>query len=74
MQFGNGGRPMSAHMGWLGRNRWHEGRDRLATEGIDLGKLKPKKVWEEREHLYEEALKLKIQTNGYKDQNKLLKT
>jgi len=28
----------------------------------------------EKEHLYEEALKLKIQTNSFKDQNKLLKT
>ena len=47
---------------------------RLITENsnIDISKLKPKRVRGEKEHLYEEALKLKIQTNSYKDQNKLL--
>lgn len=50
--------------------------DRINTESsnIEINKLRPKKVKEEKEQLYEEALKLKIQTNGYKDQNKLLKT
>lgn len=41
---------------------------------IDINKLKPKKVHAEKERLYEDALKLKIQSNSYKSENVKLKT
>lgn len=44
------------------------------ASNIDISKLKPKKVRGEKEHLYEEALTLKISMNQLKDENVKLKT
>ncbi len=49
---------------------------RMITDNskIDINKLKPKRVHAEKERLYEDALKLKIQSNSYKSENVKLKT
>jgi len=41
---------------------------------IDIHKLRPKRVYAEKERLYEDALKLKIQSNQFKSENTKLKT
>lgn len=44
------------------------------SSNIDLQRIKPQKVRAEKEQLYEDALRLKMQTNTYKDENLKLKT
>lgn len=39
-----------------------------------ISKIKPKGGMKEKEHLYEESIKLKIQANSYKEENVKLKT
>ena len=49
---------------------------RMPTEisNIDIKKMKPKRINQEKEKLYEQALKFKIQMNSYKEENIKLRT
>ena len=46
----------------------------IDTKTNEVKRLKPKRVRQEKEKLYEEALEYKIQMNIYKDENLKLKT
>lgn len=79
-------RPMSAsHMGRGGRNGMHEQmigntltaqNSKMGTEvsRIDIKRMKPNKITEEKEKLYEQAIRFKMQMNSFKDENVRLRT
>jgi hypothetical protein len=78
-------RPMSASVAGRGgrnNNEYMVGNtltaqnSKMATEysKIDIKRMKPKRITQEKEKLYEQTLKFKIQMNSFKDENIKLRT
>ena len=83
---GKNKRPMSAsNMGRAGRNGIGNAvitstltaqNSKMPTEisYMDIKKMKPKKITQEKEKLYDQVIKLKVQMNSYKNANLKLRT
>ena len=50
------------------------GGNSLDFSRVDVQRMRPRNVQKEKEFLYEEALKLKIRTNSYQEENTRLRT
>ena len=83
---GKNKRPMSAsNMGRSGRNIGQDppGAQNLTAQGsrfpteishMDVKRMKPRKINQEKEKLYEQVIKLKLQMNSFKSENLKLRT